>query len=115
MLVAVFIPIEGKNVNVLFSVPLLERVEEFRWREKLASRTEAIRALVERGLVWVPTGIKLRAGTRSTQPGILWWPAAFAEVLRDIGTVCAGLARDIDDRSRWDDDGGHQAASQVVD
>ena len=43
-------PIEGKNVNVLFPLALLKRVEDFRWREKLASKTEAIRVLVERGL-----------------------------------------------------------------
>ena len=42
--------VPGKYVNVLFDEKLLLRVDDFRFRNRFASRTEAIRWLIKAAL-----------------------------------------------------------------
>ena len=42
--------VESKYVNVLFDEKLLSRVEDFRFKNRFASRTEAIRWLIKAAL-----------------------------------------------------------------
>lgn len=41
---------ESRYVNVLLEDELLRRIDDFRFENRLPSRTEAIRRLIERGL-----------------------------------------------------------------
>jgi metal-responsive CopG/Arc/MetJ family transcriptional regulator len=39
-----------KNINVLLEEKMLEEIDEYRWRNRLPSRTAAIRELIASGL-----------------------------------------------------------------
>lgn len=46
-------PAQSERIITPMAKPMLEEIDEFRWRERLPSRSEAVRTLIRRGLAGV--------------------------------------------------------------
>lgn len=50
-------PSDGQYVNILFDQELLKSIEDFRFEHRVPTRTEAIRRLIQAGLIHDKQGL----------------------------------------------------------